>query len=175
MFRQIHSDETLAYKKHAIPGRIYATEYDLGSQDIAYRDADFANTGKGKRWNSGYCLRNDGVDIQACADGQTNGFEVFDIQEGEWLLFTVEVKTSGTYDLAIRYSGKEQGGRLHLKSDDKPISEGINLPATAEESLYEEVLFRGIKLDQGSQRIKVVFDKGGFQLNFLEFRSVAQN
>jgi hypothetical protein len=175
MFRQVYSDETLAYSKHVIPGRIYATEYDLGSQGVAYSDTEFANTGKGKGWNIGFSMRNDGVDIQACTDKPSNGYEVFDIQDGEWLLFTTDIKLAGTYDMAIRYTSPERAGRLHLESNNKKISESMALPVTAKEAGYAEVVLRNVSLNTGKQKIKVVFDTGGFQMNYLEFRPASGN
>src|SRR5690606_32356565 len=35
MFRQVQTFETKAYKDHSIPGLIYATDYDMGTQNYA--------------------------------------------------------------------------------------------------------------------------------------------
>lgn len=173
MFRQVQGDGTLPYAENSIPGTIYATHYDLGSQDQAYRDADFVNyrvsTGENTPWNKGRKMRNDGVDIQACSDLRTNGYEVFDIQDGEWLLFTVDVKETGTYDLGLRYSSEKTSGALHLEINGEKLTESVELAPTGGASTYATTSLSRISLKAGSQKIKLVFDKGGFNLNYLEF------
>lgn len=173
MFRQVQSNETKPYKKHTIPGRIHATEYDMGTNNFAYSDTDFMNlwvsTGERSEWNKGRKMRNDGVDIQTCTDSSTNGFEVFDIKDGEWLLFTVDVTKPGSYQVAIRYSSVEDLGKLHLEIDGKTTSPSIDLEKTGADDLYKTVTLSDVDLEKGMHKIKVVFEKGGFCLNYLEF------
>ena len=173
MFRQVQNDEPKAFKKRAIPGLLYATEYDMGTNGIAYQDADFINlwvsTGERSAWNKGRKMRNDGVDIQACTDGKTNGFEVFDINDGEWLLFTVSVEKTGTYNVEIRYANSGEAGLLYLEKDGKKVSQSIPLNKIGDEPVYGTVTLKNISLEVGTHQIKVVFEKGGFQLNYLDF------
>lgn len=173
MFRQVHTDTTMPYAKHSVPGTVYATQYDLGSQGQAYWDADYINyrvsTGQQGPWNKGRKMRNDGVDIQHCSDQRTNGYEVFDIQDGEWLQFTVEVKESGTYDLGLRYSSEEATGVLHLEVEGHRLASPVELQPSGSAAIYRTTSLSGIPLRAGIQKIKVVFDKGGFNLNYLEF------
>ncbi len=85
-------------KSIAIPGKIVATHYDLGTNENAYSDKDFINyrveTGNFDQWNKGNAMRNDGVDILPCKDSGSNGYQVSFIEDGEWLQFTSEVKTT---------------------------------------------------------------------------------
>lgn len=94
MFRQIKSNEVLSYTSHIIPGRIFATEYDLGRIGAAYYDKDAINyridTGEQVNWNSGDKMRNDGVDIYSNKDKVLNGYYVGKIEDGEWLNFTLK-------------------------------------------------------------------------------------
>lgn len=173
MFRQVHTFETKAYKKHVIPGLIYATEYDMGTNNYAYKDADYINyrvsTGERGDWNKGRKMRNDGVDIQDCGDAKTNGYEVFDIQDGEWLLFTVNVKESGTYNMNVRYSGLEGTGKISLKVNGETVSGSLELGVTGNETSYKTATLSGVDLKEGVHKLKVMFEKGGFDLNYLEF------
>ena len=173
MFRQVHTFETKAYKKHAIPGLIYATEYDMGTNNYAYKDADYINyrvsTGEQGAWNKGRKMRNDGVDIQDCGDAKTNGYEVFDIQDGEWLLFTVNVKESGTYNMNVRYSGLEGKGKISLKVNGETVSGSLELDATGNETSYKTATLSGVDLKEGVHKLKVMFEKGGLNLNYIEF------
>ena len=173
MFRQVQTNDTKAYKEHRVPGIIFATEYDLGTQGYAYSDSDFVNyrvsTGKNVRWNSGNKMRNDGVDIQDCADTKSNGYEVFDIKDNEWLLFTVNVEQSGIYNIDIRYSGNETNGKLHLDINEETRSATVKLPPIKN---YGSVILSNVTLNKGVHKIKVVFEKGGFQLNYLTFSKI---
>lgn len=172
MFRQVQSNETLPYKNHTMPGRIYASEYDLGTQGFAYSDTGVANywvsDGTHADWNNGKVMRNDGVDLQVCKDTITNGYEVFDIADKEWLLFTAEVKKAGKYDLAIRYAGETEGS-LHLEQGGESLTQIIKLPPTGGKTNYKSVVLEDIPLKAAVKKIKVVFEKGGFSLNYLEF------
>ena len=172
MFRQVQSNETLPYKKHTLPGRIYASEYDLGTQGFAYSDTGVANywvsDGTRADWNNGKVMRNDGVDLQVCKDTVTNGYEVFDIADKEWLLFTAEVKKAGKYDLSIRYAGETEGS-LHLEQGGESLTQIIKLPPTGGKTNYKSVVLQDIPLKAAVKKIKVVFEKGGFSLNYLEF------
>lgn len=174
MFRQVQTNETKVYNNHNIPGIVYATEYDLGTQGYAYFDSDFVNyrvdTGKSVHWNSGNTMRNDGVDIQVCQDENTNGYEVFDIKDGEWLLYTVTVQTTGFYNLSIRYSGGISQGELHLEKGKERLTKRIELQPTNSETNYKTIVVSKVKLIGGEHKIKVVFDKGGFNMNYLEFK-----
>ncbi len=175
MFRQVNTNATKPFKKHKIPGIIYATDYDLGTHGYAYQDKDFinyrVNTGIQGSWNKGKKMRNDGVDIQICKDENSNGYEIFDIQDGEWLQYTVTAQTKDTYIITIRYSNNGTEGKLHLENDKKHLSKKLTLPVTTNNKTnYDIVTFSNVKLAKGENKIKVVFDKGGFILNYLEFK-----
>jgi hypothetical protein len=173
MFRQVQTNETKAYKIHSIPGIIYASEYDLGTNGYAYFDTDFINywvdTGIREGWNNGEVMRNDGVDIQVCKDENTNGYEVFDIKDNEWLLYTVNTAQSGDYKVTIRYSSENTVGQLHLELQNGEKSETVTLPSTESNTIYNQVILSSIRLNKGKNLIKVVFDKGGLNLNYLNF------
>ena len=171
MFRQVQTDSTLAYAKNSIPGIIYAANYDLGSNGFAYSDTGIANyrtdTGKSEKWNTGNAMRNDGVDIKPVKDSISNGYQVVDIADGEWLQFTLDVVQKGNYNLFIRYNSQDQPGKLHFEIKGKPITKTIDLPRTG--AGFETVNISGLAFKKGGHKIKLVFDKGGFQLNYLGF------
>ena len=74
-----------------IPGTVEAENYDVGGEGVAYHDT---TTG-----NGGGAYRSDNVDIETCSEG---GYDVNGIQAGEWLEYTVNIKTYGLYDLEVR-------------------------------------------------------------------------
>ena len=179
MFRQVKTNDTKPYKKHNIPGVVYATEYDLGTYGYAYKDGDFINyridSGSQGVWNKGGVMRNDGVDIQTSKDETTNGYEVFDIEDGEWLQYTVTAQTAGSYNVSIRYSNHKQNGKLHLENEKGPISKELKLPVVVNtKTNYETATLADVRLSEGENKIKVVFDKGGFSVNYIEFKKNEQ-
>ncbi|TDO78057.1 carbohydrate binding protein with CBM6 domain [Flavobacterium chryseum] len=173
MFRQVQTNDTKPYKKNSIPGKIPAAHYDLGTNEKAYSDKDFINyrveTGKFDEWNKGNSMRNDGVDILPCKDGGLNGYQVSFIEDGEWLQYTVEVSKANIYNVAIRYSAENLEGKLHLEIENGKTSETITLSPTGRNDKFETVILSGVTLNKGTNKIKVVFDKGGFNLNYLDF------
>ncbi|MCW4468091.1 carbohydrate-binding protein [Flavobacterium sp. MFBS3-15] len=172
MFRQIQTTETVKYKTHNLPGKVYATEYDLGPHLYAYHDTDIANyrtdTGTFTAWNNGWAMRNDGVDIQESND-TGNGFHVSHIVGGEWLLYTLTQQNQTAYDIDIRYSG--MGGAIHLEDANGRISERINLPSTGSYTTWSTVTLTDVLLQAGENKVKVYFDAGSFNLNFVEFKN----
>jgi hypothetical protein len=175
MFRQVQTNDTKPYKKHSIPGKIFAPQYDLGSNGYAYLDKDFVNykveTGKFEEWNKGNSMRNDGVDILPCKDTDSNGYQVSFIEDGEWLLFTTEVSKQKVFKVAIRYSSKNSEGKLHLETENGIKSKSIVLPATGSDDNWKTIILSDVNINSGTNKIKVVFDKGGFNLNYLEFKT----
>lgn len=173
MFRQVQTNDTKAYKKNVIPGKIAATYYDLGTNGYAYSDTDFVNyrveTNKFEEWNKGNTMRNDGVDILPCKDAGSNGFQVSFIDDGEWLQFTTQVKKQGKYNVAIRYSSENLEGKLYLETANGTKSQAITLPVTGGNEKWKTITLSDVELNAGQNKIKVVFEKGGFNLNYLDF------
>jgi hypothetical protein len=174
MFRQVQSNDTKQYKRHSLPGRLYATEFDLGQNGYAYSDKDVANYDGTKftQWNKGGKMRNDGVDIESCTDKETNGFHVSFIEDKEWLQFTADVKKEENFDVAIRYSSEKAGGKLYLESEGVKISETIALPISGGLMTWKTVTLKNVALKQGINIIRVHFEEGNFNLNFLELNSI---
>lgn len=174
MFRQIHSNDTKPYKKHLLPGKIFATEYDLGPLNFAYYDKVFANYwvsngGKETDWNSGNQMRNDGVDIQKCNDKVTNGFAVVDKEDGEWLQYTFTLSEAQTFEVSLRYTADNNNSSIYLTdAKGNKISKTIILSATGSTN-WTKVILEKIAFNQGENKLRIVFEKGGAHLNYIEF------
>lgn len=172
MLRQPASKETKSYRKHTIPGILYASEFDLGQNGAAYWDKDVANYEGTKfmPWNKGGKMRNDAVDIKSCDDKISNGYQVSFIEKGEWLQYTVEVKAAGTYDVLVRYSSEKAQGSLQLESDGKKIAQLLTLAPGAGGASWKTAAIKKVSLKKGSQKIRIYFEAGDFDLNYLEFK-----
>jgi hypothetical protein len=174
MFRQVNSNEVLPFAVHKIPGRIFATEYDLGRIGAAYYDKDAINyridTGEQVNWNSGDKMRNDGVDIYSNKDKISNGYYVGKIEDGEWLSFTLQSAKAGTYNLEIRYGNAGTTGILSIiDAKGQKITEA-QLPGTGGDQVWKTAVIKNVKIAKGTDRIRLQFDKGGFNLNYIDFK-----
>jgi hypothetical protein len=101
----------------AIPGTILTAQYDNGGEGVAYHDWDVANL-----MSSTY-RPGQGVD--------SNGFGVGWISAGEWLEYTVNVASSGTYTLSIPMSHPGTGGSMHVSFNGVNVTGPLTLPTTA--------------------------------------------
>ncbi|MBP1679224.1 MAG: Endoglucanase, partial [Bacteroidetes bacterium] len=117
------------YASNRIPGVVFATNYDMGLNAVAYRDVEFQNTGNSS-YNSGWSFRNDGVDIEKCSDLLSNGFNVGWTAASEFLTYTVEVPTAGLYHLGLRVSAGQAGGSVLLRMDGAVMGGVLSIPAT---------------------------------------------
>lgn len=173
MFRQVQTSETKPYKNNILPGIIYAVHYDLGQNGFAYKDNDFVNyktvTGKFDAWNKGDKMRNDGVDIEECNDKSNVGFAVGFIEEGEWLQFSVNTKDTN-FNLDIRYANAGDAGKLTIENESGKVLATVELPKTGGNATWKTTTAKNISLEKGSNTLKVRFEKGGFNLNYFEFK-----
>jgi hypothetical protein len=173
MFRQVQTTDAKKYKKHSLPGKVFATEYDLGQNGHAYFDKDVVNYDGTKftKWNKGGAMRNDGVDIQLCNDKITNGFNVNFIEDTEWLQYTFELATGKVFDVDIRYSNDAAGGKLYLEDENGKICQTMTLPFSGGAAKWKTATLKNVALKQGVNKIRVHFEKGNFKLNYLEFKT----
>ncbi|MCT3760764.1 cellulase family glycosylhydrolase [Elizabethkingia anophelis] len=174
MLRQIKSNEVLSYTSHIIPGRIFATEYDLGRIGAAYYDKDAINyridTGEQVNWNSGDKMRNDGVDIYSNKDKVSNGYYVGKIEDGEWLNFTLKSVKPGKYSLEIRYANANGAGQLSVTDGKGQQIAKTELPSTGGDQIWKTIIIKNVNITKETDKIKLQFDKGGFNLNYIEFK-----
>jgi hypothetical protein len=136
----------------SIPGTIQAENYDNGGEGVAYHDLDSTNNGG--------AYRTDGVDIQPTSD-TGGGYNVGWIQAGEWLKYTVNVATAGSYDLSLRLADTSTGGALHVEVDGVNVSGTLSVPNTGGWQTWTTITKTGINLTAGQHIVKVSFDTNG--------------
>jgi endoglucanase len=162
--------QAIPFRNLTIPGRIFCTDYDMGYQNTTYSDTDYQNIGSGTTtWNSGGAYRNDGVDIEACTDQVTNGYNVGWTNTGEWLEYTVDVAESNNYSVTVRYTGQSSIGKIHLEIDQIDVTGTINLPPTGGWQSWSAQTMHGIPLEKGIHSLRLVEESAGFNLNYLDF------
>ena len=175
MITRPHTNETRPFKKHTVNSTIYAVDYDLGTVGYAYYDADDADYhGSGEAyttWNQGGNYRNDGVDIETCSDSPTNGYSVGWTGDGEWLCYTIESPEEKAYNLQLKYASQTGAARMYIEINGKRVSKTVNLTSTGSWQSWGSVAFNNIIVPAGMIKLKIVFEKGGANLNFFRLTS----
>ena len=175
MFRQVSDSTTIPYAVHHAPGSVPACDYDLGRNGKAYMDVDNADyhvtTGTYTAWNSGYAYRNDGVDISSSYDSGISstinyiGWTV----DNEWLQYTVDVDSTASYSIKFRYASTNADSKIRLMVNGADISGPLALPATGGYTAWASLTINDIILYKGSQKIRLLFEKGGSNFGYLVF------
>lgn len=139
-----------------IPGIIQAEDFDNGGSGVAYGDATSGNNGG--------AYRSTNVDIEPASSG---GFDVGWIAGGEWMNYTVNVTSSGSYTVNLRVASPG-GGALHVGfNGSSPVWRSVSVPATGGWQNWRFVSLP-VTLAAGSQQLTLVFDTNGFNVDSIE-------
>jgi hypothetical protein len=126
----------------SLPGTIQAENFDEGGQSVAYYDTTSGNAG-GK-------YRSTDVDIESTSDSG-GGYNVGWMAVGEWLNYTVNVGTSGTYDLEFRVAANGSGGTFRLEVNGTDKTGTLTIPNTGGWQNWTTVRKTGVSLSAGTQ------------------------
>ncbi len=146
--------------RHNIPGVIEAEQYDIGEEGIAYHDA--------LPENAGGAFRTDAVDIEINAS-DVNDYKVAGIQAGEWLVYSVNVTTSGSLNLDVQVASAVGNKSFHIEMNGVDISGKIVVPNTGGWGEWQTVAVATTNLSPGKKKMRVVMDDGDFNLNRITF------
>jgi endoglucanase len=170
MFRQPHFSSSIPFRANMITNGtvLNSVDYDLGRNGIAYYDKDTAtyhvSTGKREQWNRGNAYRNDGVDIRPDSTSATS-YYISDIEDGEWLQYTLNVMKTGIYNLKFNCIAKKQEGKFSvLVNKNSPAI--IDIPMN---NNWKTIEMKNIKLNKGENRLRLVAEHGGFDFRSIEF------
>ncbi len=150
----------------AVPGTVYAANYDTGGQGVAYNATSTNGTA-----NS---YRSDGIDLEATADTQNNtGAGADDIgwtTAGQWFNYTVNVATAGTYTVAFRVSSPYGiTDALHIdNSSGTNLTGSVTIPNTGGYETWTTV-DASVTLAAGQQTLTVDQDSNGWNFHYMAF------
>ena len=141
----------------SIPGTIEAEDYDTGGEGLAYHDVDSGN--------SGGQYRSEDVDIENCGEG---GYNVGWISAGEWLEYTVDVASTGNYDMEIRVARSPAGtSSLHVESDGNDVTGILTVPSTGGWQSWTSIHKAGVSLTAGEHVLRLCMDGSSFNVNCI--------
>jgi Tol biopolymer transport system component len=127
----------------SLPGTIPASDFDNGGDTVAYHDSTIGCTG--------YCTyRNTDVDMWERY--------VIHTTAGEWLEYTANVATAGTYTLTARVGSDAGGGTFHVEVDGVNVTGPMTMPSTGNWSAFQTVTKTGISLTAGQKVIRLAVD-----------------
>ena len=143
----------------SIPGTIQAEGFDNGGQGVAYYDSSSGN--------SGGAYRSTDVDVE---NSSGVGHNVGWMAPGEWLKYTVNVASSGTYTMSFRVAASGTGGTFHLEMNGTNVTGALNIPNTGGWQNWVNVT-KTVTLNAGQQVARLVVDgaSNGTVGNFESF------
>ena len=146
----------------AVPGTVFAENYDTGGQGVAYNVTSVNGT------DNGY--RSDGVDLEATTDTGGPANDLGWTAAGQWFKYTVNVATAGTYTVGLRLASPSGAtDALHIdNSAGTNLSGNVAAPATGGWQTWVTAIAT-VTLPAGTQTLTVDQDSGGWNINFLAF------
>ncbi|MGB7925676.1 MAG: kelch repeat-containing protein [Pyrinomonadaceae bacterium] len=149
-----------------VPGTAQAENFDDGGEGVAYHDGGVGN-------NGGVHRPTENVDIEGTTD-TGGGFNVGWIAATEWLEYTVNVQTAGTYTLESRVASNGVGGTFHVEFNGVDKTGAIAVPNTGGWQNWQTVTTNNVSLSAGQQVMRIAMDTNGAtgavgNLNYLKF------
>lgn len=139
----------------AVPGKISAANFDTGGSGTSYYDTTAGN--------SGGQYRSTDVDIEASSEG---GYDIGWTAAGEWLNYTVNVASAGSYTAQIRVASPN-GGSMHIGFNTvSNVWSSVSVPATGGWQSWTTVNVP-VTLGAGTQQMTIMFDTGGINFEYV--------
>lgn len=142
----------------AVPGRIEVEQFDIGDHTFAYFIPPAGDTDPD---------RSPSVPVSTAADGSKYVGSTFG---GEWLKYTVQIDTSGSYSFTTRVASPSGGQAFHFEVDGVNKTGPIFIPATGSWGSFRFVTVDDVWLDAGQRTVRLVIDGSGQNVgNFDHF------
>lgn len=150
---------------HPIPGKIEFENYDVGGNGVAYFDD---SPGSAVTPIVNYRTDED-VDIENCSDAG-GGYSIGYATAGEWLEYTVNVATTGSYNIILRVACNAGGRTISLQAKGTTIASNVAIPNTAGWQTWADVAINNVNLTAGVQIIRITIGASDYvNLNCMTF------
>ncbi len=140
-----------------IPGKIEAENYDLGGQNIAYYD-------KNPEDAPAKIYRDDNAGIDTANGAYFYGWT----QQGEWILFSVDVQSEGSFDFTASVASGTDGGAFSLELDGTEIA-SVEVPNTGSFDAFTSVTGKTSAISQGEHLLRLFVKNPYFNVDWIEF------
>ena len=132
---------------------IQAEQFDRGGEGISFYSPFVLNA-------AAETYRPGTVDLAwTRKDGRT--WMLSSTQPGEWLNYSLHVRTPGNYDLTARVASVGLGGTFHFEVDGVDVTGPMSIPNTHHRDKFVNVTHQGVALTAGSHVVRLVIDQAG--------------
>lgn len=172
MIRQPHTDEVKPFRENMLNEPTFFSDFDFGKNGFAYSDNDVGHYGGNwSAWNTGWGVRNDGVDIETCNDqlDTTNGYNVGWTEDGEWMQYSMVSDSTAVYKLTVRHSSGFEGSKFQIVVNGATVTEELSLPGTGGWQSWQTTTFENVVIPAGNIKIKYIITQGGSNLSYFKF------
>ncbi|HVJ18697.1 MAG TPA: discoidin domain-containing protein, partial [Polyangiaceae bacterium] len=144
----------------SVPARIQAESYERANESTPS-----ANSGT-------QCNRGDGVDMELTTDPNGGNCNVGWTAAGEWLEYDINVASAQTFTLTTRVAS-ETAQSFHVNLDGTSLGT-LTSPGTGWQS-WADRNYTNVAIPAGNHTLRVVFDSGSVNLNYLELTSTGSS
>jgi hypothetical protein len=144
-----------------IPGTIEFENFDTGGEGVAYHDNEGANQG-------GQGRTTEGVDTEICSEG---GLNIGWTATGEWYEYTVNIATTGIYNIDVRAASMFASGTFHIEFNGVDKTGLFTTINTNGWQNWTTISKANIALTAGVQVMRVFLDNANFNLDKITFTS----
>jgi beta-glucosidase len=154
----------VAHAAQIIPGRIELENFDAGGEGVSWHDNQ-AKHGLGTFRPESF------VDVEPTRDTD-GGYNVGWTHPGEWLRYTVETK-GGVFTPEVRVSAVVDNPLLfeirRQGDDEYRRLTTLVVPVTGGIAEWKTIQGPAVRLDPGTFELRITVQRGGMNLNWLEF------
>ena len=143
---------------------IQAEDFDNGGQNISFFDSDTANRGTKYRATA--------VDIQSTTD-TGGGHNVGWTRAGEWLEYTINVATAGSYNLEFRVASLAAGGTFQVNVGGVNKTGTLTVPNTGGWQNWTTITKSNVTLAAGKQVLRLALNSVGASGGVANFNWLA--
>ena len=156
-------------KAWEIPGKIEMENFDepgYGAGNDSYSDDDTEDHGTESNGGKSY-REGTGVDIYKKATGYVVGYN----KAGEWLEYTVNVKSAGDYTMFAAVASGSTSGAFKLSMDGDDITEEIAVPKNEGEDNYDDYgkVKANVKLTEGKHILRFTVTGDWMDIDYIQF------
>ena len=154
-------------KPWEVPGKIEAENYDVpgsGRGDVSsYSDKNAENQGDAEFRDA------EGVDVVKGGSGYAIGYT----EAGEWLEYTVDVKTTGDYKLTVNAASGSKTSSILFTVDGNALSDTVKIPQTDTTwNVYKLIDGGSVKLTEGSHIIRLSITGSYVNVDWFKLESI---
>jgi hypothetical protein len=150
------------------PYTLPAVDFDFGGEGYAFHDTNTGNSGN-------YSYRADnGDNASGAVDMSTpENPEIGWTATGEWLQYTVEVRTGGQYEVEVEQSSASANGRFRIEVDGVDRTDTVEVPNAGGWANFRwDTVPVLLDLSEGVHKIKYYFVVGAHNLRTFRFTYV---